>query len=66
VLDRIGQVRVAWSERMWPDAGPEVPDPVTDASFDTDSYHQFATGRGRPVAQVAAEAFHAGGSTGAG
>jgi hypothetical protein len=26
VLDRIGHVRVAWPERMWPDAGPEVPD----------------------------------------
>jgi len=26
VLDRIGQVRVAWSEQMWSDAGPEVPD----------------------------------------
>jgi transposase len=26
VLDRVGQVRVAWPERMWPDAGSEVPD----------------------------------------
>jgi hypothetical protein len=26
LLDRIGDVRVAWSEWMWPDAGPEVPD----------------------------------------
>jgi hypothetical protein len=26
VLDRIGQVRVAWSEQIGPDAGPEVPD----------------------------------------
>jgi len=26
VVDWIGQVRVAWSEQMWPTAGPEVPD----------------------------------------
>ena len=26
VVDRIGDVRVAWSERMGPDAGPQVPD----------------------------------------
>jgi hypothetical protein len=26
VVDRIGQVRVAWSERMGPDTGSEVPD----------------------------------------
>jgi hypothetical protein len=24
VVNRIGDVRVAWSERMWPDAGPEL------------------------------------------
>jgi hypothetical protein len=26
VFDRIGQVGLSWSERIWPDAGPEVPD----------------------------------------
>ena len=26
MFDRVGRVRVAWSERVWPDAGPEVPD----------------------------------------
>ena len=26
VFDRIGQVGVAWSERMWTDAEPEIPD----------------------------------------
>jgi hypothetical protein len=26
MVDRIGQVGMAWSERMGPDPGPEVPD----------------------------------------
>src|SRR6266508_2827066 len=26
MFDRIGQMRVAWSEGVWPDAWPEVPD----------------------------------------
>jgi hypothetical protein len=44
VFDRIGQVGVAWSERMWTDAEPEIPDkrPGTRAQ------HAADLGPGRP------------------
>jgi hypothetical protein len=38
VVDRVGDVHMAWSEQMWPDTGPEVPDerPTTRAQHSAD------------------------------
>ena len=51
MFDRVGQVRMAWSERMGPDAGPEVPDERPGIG----AQHAADLGQpGRRVAEMAA------------